>query len=102
MAADWDFTRIHAKSVPVLANSTPTRAATHLAGARIILVAGASDVIQTLKGSTADQLTVLLASNPDRLRINRSRGALQLIGCWNQVVASYSANSIPALEVLIP
>ena len=66
-----------------------------------ILVAGSSDVIQTLKASTPDQLTALLASNPHRLRINQSRSALQLIGCENRVVASYSVNTIPALEALI-
>ncbi len=66
-----------------------------------ILVAGSSDVIQTLKRSTPAQLAALLESAPHRLRINRSRNALQLIGCWNEVVASYSVKSIPALEALI-
>ena len=82
-------------------DTDPRRGGHPRCGVTDILVAGSSDVIQTLKASTPDQLTALLASNPHRLRINRSRNALQLIGCWNQVVASYSVNSIPALEALI-
>ncbi len=62
---------------------------------------GFSDVIQTLKASTSEQLTALVAGSPHRLRINRSRQALQLIGCQDRVVASYSVNSIPALEALL-
>lgn len=79
----------------------PNRGGHPPCGGTDILVAGSSDVIQTLKGSTPDQLAALLESTPHRLQINRSRNALQLIGCSNQVVASYSVNSIPALEAFI-
>ena len=66
-----------------------------------IFAAGSSDVIRDLKASTPDELAGLLEGSPHRLRINRSRKALQLIGCPDQVVASYSVNSIPALEALL-
>lgn len=61
---------------------------------------GSDDVINSLIASTPVQLATLLERYPHRLRINQSRKALQLIGCRNQVVASYSATSIPALAAL--
>lgn len=61
----------------------------------------ATDLINSLKSSTPLQLAALLERNSHRLRINESRKALQLIGCQNQVVASYSVTSIPALEAFV-
>ncbi len=79
----------------------PDRGGHPRCGATEALFADAGDVIQTLKESTPDELAALVASIPDRLLVNRSRNALQLIGCSNQVVASYSVNSIPALGALV-
>lgn len=52
----------------------------------------------SLKAVDADELTALLAELPHRVRINHDRRMLQLIGCREQVVASYGVASVPALE----
>lgn len=61
----------------------------------------AADLISSLKASTPLELAALLERSPHRVRINKSRKSLQLIGCQNQVVASYSVTSIPALEAYV-
>lgn len=55
----------------------------------------------SLKAVAADELTALVAKHPNRVRINRDRRTLQLIGCQDQVVASYGVASIPALELVL-
>ena len=60
-----------------------------------------SVVDEGLKTATPAELLQVAARNPERVRINRDRGALQLIGCESQVVASYTATSVPALAALL-
>jgi len=55
----------------------------------------------SLKAVGADELTALLAELPHRVRINHDRRTLQLIGCREQVVASYGVASVPALEHIL-
>ena len=52
----------------------------------------------SLKAVDADELTALLAELPHRVQVNHDRRMLQLIGCQEQVVASYGVASVPALE----
>ena len=59
------------------------------------------DVINDLITSTPVELAALLEHYPHRLRVNKRRKALQLLGCGNQVVGSYSVTSIPALEAFV-
>ena len=54
-----------------------------------------------LKTATPAELLQLADRNPQRVRINRHRRALQLIGCESQVVASYTVVSVPALASLL-
>ena len=70
-------------------------------GANRDVAAAATDLINSLKASNPMQLAALLERNPHRMRINESRKALQLIGCRDQVVASYSVVSIPALAAFV-
>lgn len=52
----------------------------------------------SLKAVDAEELAALLAELPHRVRINHDRRMLQLIGCREQIVASYGVASVPALE----
>lgn len=55
----------------------------------------------SLKAVGAEELATLLAELPHRVRINHDRRMLQLIGCREQVVASYGVASVPALELVL-
>ena len=61
----------------------------------------AADLIESLKTSTPAQLAATVERYPHRMHVNAARGALQLIGCNDQIVASYSYKSIPALKALL-
>lgn len=56
---------------------------------------------QAMSRATPAELMAFMARNPRRVRINEARRALQLIGCADQVVASYQAASVPALATLL-
>ena len=58
-------------------------------------------VVATMKDATGPELRAVVARHPLRVRINRARQALQLVGCEDQVVASLGTTSIPALRVLL-
>ncbi len=58
-------------------------------------------VLAAMEDAAAPELRAVVARHPLRVRINRSRQALQLIGCEDQVVASLGTTSIPALRVLL-
>ncbi len=61
----------------------------------------AADLIESLKTSTPAQLAATVERYPHRMHLNAARGSLQLIGCNDQIVASYSYKSIPALKALL-
>ena len=61
----------------------------------------AADLINSLMESTPAQLASLVESYPHMVEVNETRRALQLIGCNNRIVASYSSETIPALEALL-
>lgn len=56
---------------------------------------------RSLMAVDATGLRTLLAELPHRIRIHHGRRVLQLIGCEDQVVASYSVASVPALEMVL-
>ena len=58
-------------------------------------------VLGAMKTATAEELMAVLVRHPLRVRLNHTRQALQLVGCEDQVVASYGTSSIPALQVLL-
>ena len=58
-------------------------------------------VLAAMEDATPRELRAVVARHPLRVRINRSRQALQLVGCEDQMVASLGTNSIPALRVLL-
>lgn len=58
-------------------------------------------VVAAMEDATGPELRSVVARHPLRVRINRSRQALQLIGCEDLVVASLGTPSIPALRVLL-
>ena len=58
-------------------------------------------VTQAIGGATAADLREAANRHPGQIRINRDRGALQLIGCESEVVASYTTTSVPALAALL-
>ncbi len=64
-------------------------------------MAAAADLINSLRESTQAQLSSLVERYPQMIQINEDRRALQLIGCNNRIVASYSSDTIPALEALL-
>lgn len=64
-------------------------------------MAAAADLIDSLKDSTPTQLASLVERYPHIVQVNRARRALQLIGCNERIVASYSSETIPALEALL-
>ena len=57
--------------------------------------------LEAIRTATAEELTAVLVRHPLRLRLNHARKALQLVGCEDEVVASYGVSSIPALRVLL-
>jgi len=57
--------------------------------------------IASLAAAAPASLLTIAAALPQRVRINYDRRALQLIGCRNQVVASYSSALIPALREIV-
>ncbi|WP_419934305.1 hypothetical protein [Candidatus Palauibacter sp.] len=61
----------------------------------------AADLIDSLRGSTPAQLASLVERYSHLVQINEARRVLQLIGCNNRIVASYSSQTIPALEALL-
>lgn len=61
----------------------------------------AADLIDSLKESTPTQLASLVERYSHMIQVNEARRALQLIGCGNRIVASYSSETIPALEALL-
>jgi len=64
-------------------------------------MAAAADLIDSLKDSTPTQLASLVERYSHMVQVNRARRALQLIGCNERIVASYSSETIPALEALL-
>ncbi len=61
----------------------------------------AADLIDSLRDSTPTQLASLVESYSHMVQVNEKRRALQLVGCDNRIVASYSSETIPALESLL-
>jgi len=66
-----------------------------------VTMAAAADLIDSLKDSTPTELASLVERYSHMVQVNRARRALQLIGCNEQIVASYSSETIPALEALL-
>lgn len=60
-----------------------------------------ADLIDSLRDSTPTQLALVLERYSHLVQVNEARRALQLIGCDNRIVASYSSETIPALEALL-
>ncbi|MDE2655714.1 MAG: hypothetical protein F4107_03870 [Gemmatimonadetes bacterium] len=58
-------------------------------------------VTQAIRIATPAELREAVSRHPEQIRINRDRRALQLIGCASEVVASYTATSLPALSILL-
>ena len=58
-------------------------------------------VTQAIRSATPTELMEAANRHPGQVQINRDRGALQLIGCESEVVASYTATSLPALATLL-
>ena len=65
------------------------------------VMSAAGDLIESLKTSTPTQLASLVERYSHMLQFNEARRALQLIGCDDRIVASYSSETIPALEALL-
>ena len=59
------------------------------------------DLEVAIKRSTPAELAAFVKANPARIRLNHERAALQLVGCNDAIVASYSSETIPALEALL-
>ncbi len=66
-----------------------------------VTMAAAADLIDSLRDSTPTQLASLVERYSHMVQVNRARRALQLIGCNERIVASYSSETIPALEALL-
>lgn len=66
-----------------------------------VTMAAAADLIDSLKDSTPTQLASLVERYSHMVQVNRARRALQLIGCNASIVASYSSETIPALEAVL-
>lgn len=66
-----------------------------------VTMAAAADLIDSLKDSTPTQLASLVERYSHMVQVNRARRALQLIWCNERIVASYSSETIPALEALL-
>lgn len=66
-----------------------------------LAMGAAADLIDALRDSTPTQLALLVERYSHMVRVNEARRALQLIGCDNRIVASYSSETIPALEALL-
>ena len=69
-------------------------------------VAGSSkDVLRPtlawMAAAAPSEIVALARAFPHVVRINRDRQALQLIGCGDQIVASWSPTSIPALQEVL-
>ena len=60
-----------------------------------------SATLESLTAAAPAEITALASAFPHVVRINRDRQALQLIGCGDQIVASWSATSVPALEEIL-
>jgi len=70
-------------------------------GTSELAMAAAAELIDSLKDSTPTQLASLVERYSHMVQVNRARRALQLIGCNERIVASYSSETIPALEALL-
>ena len=64
-------------------------------------MAEAADLIDALKDSTPPQLASLVERYSHMVKVNETRRVLQLIGCNKRIVASYSSETIPALEAIL-
>lgn len=60
-----------------------------------------AELIDSLKDSSPAQLASLVERYSHMVKVNEARRALQLIGCNERIVASYSSGTIPALEALL-
>lgn len=70
-------------------------------GTSELAMAAAADLIDSMKDSTPTQLASLVERYSHMVQVNKARRALQLIACNNRIVASYSSQTIPALEALL-
>ncbi len=66
-----------------------------------LAMAAAADLIDSLKDATPTQLGLLVERYAHMVQVNGARRAVQLIGCNERIVASYSSETIPALEALL-
>ena len=66
-----------------------------------LAMAAAADLIDSLRDSTPTQLASLVERYSHMVQVNEARRVLQLIGCNKRIVASYSSETIPALEALL-
>lgn len=57
--------------------------------------------LESLTAAAPAEIAALANGFPHVVRINRDRRALQLVGCGDQIVASWSSNSIPALQEVL-
>lgn len=64
-------------------------------------VNGLLELEVALERSTYAQLVEFVKANPERVRINRERGALQLLGCNEAIAASYTSHTAPAIGELL-
>lgn len=70
-------------------------------GTSELAMAAAVELIDSMRDSTPTQLASLVERYSHMVQVNRARRALQLIGCNERIVASYSSETIPALEALL-
>jgi hypothetical protein len=64
-------------------------------------VNGLLELEAALERSTYAQLAEFVKANPDRVRLNRERGALQFLGCNEAIVASYTSYTTLAIDELL-
>jgi hypothetical protein len=64
-------------------------------------VNGLLELEAAVERSTYAQLAEFVKANPGRVRLNRERGALQLLGCNDAIVASYTRHTTPVIDDLL-
>ena len=58
-------------------------------------------VVESLTAAAPAEIVALASAFPHVVRVNRDRRALQVIGCGDKIVASWSATSVPALREVL-